>query len=834
MRYIIRHSRLIWLCLLLALSGLTIFAYRNYEASLRLRPQGSTKASPLTSKRTAERISPTGTLAPTQSGGSFNLPQTVIAGGGERGTGGGNEVEGTIGQAVTAKLSGGTFAIEEGFWPDAVPTPLLTITAENKTKVYGAPNPPFAVTYAGFVGGDGPASLGGTLSFTTNATAGSNVGMYTITPGGLTSANYAIQFVNGTLNITKAPLTITTDNKTRLPGVANPPLAGTVTGIVNNDNIVVTWMTTATINSPSGAYPITPVIADPDNRLGNYQVAQSNGVLTVACPSITLTPATLPNGVLGTAYNQTLTASPAGGNYSYTVTTGILPPGLTLASNGVLSGTPTAGGNYAFAVTVTGWGACTKTQSHSLLITGTCAPITVNPATLPGAMTGTAYSQTLTVNPVGTYSFAVTQGALPNGLTLNTNSGIISGTPTTSGSFSFRITATGTGGCIGSRNYVVTVSCAPLTIAPATLPNGAHGVAYSQQLSVSTGGNPVGSATFSLLLGSLPPDFNLSSAGLLSGTTTQTGTYNFTIKVLAGTCQNTKAYTLVISNSAAALAMRGDYDGDGKSDPALWSASDGVWRIVKSRDGQAVSLSWGTAGDLTLLGDYDGDGKSDLAVFRPAEATFYILKSGRSSDGSFLMKQWGLATDIPVPGDYDGDGRTDLAVWRGATGTWYIVRSSDGQYDVHVWGASEAPYQDVPVAGDYDGDGRSDVAVFRRGNGTWLIKRSSDGQYITKQWGLGTDVPVAADYDGDGQTDIAVWRGGTWYIWQSALNAYRVTTWGTAGDQVGTGDYDGDGQADLAVWQPTEARWSFKCSSDGSLRQQTLGRSGDATVPSKP
>ncbi len=515
------------------------------------------------------------------------------------------------------------------------------------------------------------------------------------------------------------------------------------------------------------------------------------------------------------------------------MTTGVLPPGLTLNSSGALSGTPTAGGNYTFIITATGWGTCAKTQSYNLLVTGTCATITLDQTTLPGTTTGAAYNQTLTASPAARYSFAVTQGALPPRLTLNANSGELTGAATQGGSYSFRVTATGTGGCTGSRTYVVTVGCGTLSWTPAALPSGTRGVAYSQQLSVS----PANSATFSLLVGSLPPGFTLSSAGLLSGMTTQSGTYNLTVKALAGSCQGTKAYALVIGGGNAALALSADYDGDGKADPALWSAQDGVWRISKSSTQQTLDQRWGTAGDVTLLGDYDGDGKTDLAVFRPSDGAFYIK---RSSDGGVLAKAWGLSTDVPVPGDYDGDGQTDIAVWRGSEGNWYIVRSSDGALDSVAWGASYAPYFDVPVPGDYDGDGKTDLSVFRRSTGTWYVKRSSDGQFISKAWGLGTDVPVAADYDGDGKTDIAVWRGaeGTWYIWQSATNDYRASAWGSANepyrDQAVPGDYDGDGKTDLAVWRASEAQWYLSCSSDGSLRQQPLGRSGDTPIPRKP
>jgi hypothetical protein len=98
----------------------------------------------------------------------------------------------------------------------------LTVTADNKSKVYGAANPTFTASYSGFVNGDAAASLGGTLGFDTNATASSPVGSYDVTPKGLTSNNYNITFAKGTLSVTKAPLTVTADNKSKVYGAANP------------------------------------------------------------------------------------------------------------------------------------------------------------------------------------------------------------------------------------------------------------------------------------------------------------------------------------------------------------------------------------------------------------------------------------------------------------------------------------------------------------------------------------------------------------------------------------------------------------------------------------
>jgi len=76
----------------------------------------------------------------------------------------------------------------------------LSVTADDKTKIFGAADPAFTVSYSGFVNGDSSASLGGTLSFV--RAPGENVGKYPITPGGLTSSNYAITFNNGALTIT--------------------------------------------------------------------------------------------------------------------------------------------------------------------------------------------------------------------------------------------------------------------------------------------------------------------------------------------------------------------------------------------------------------------------------------------------------------------------------------------------------------------------------------------------------------------------------------------------------------------------------------------------------
>ena len=204
---------------------------------------------------------------------------------------------------------------------DVLPAP-LTITAQNKTKVYGAANPTLTVTYAGFVNGDTAASLNTPANLATAATTDSSVGTYPITVSGAVDANYEISYVNGTLSITRASLTIRADNKSRPANQPNPPLTATHTGLVNGDTAAsldspVALSTTATQSSPAGTYPIVASGAAD----ANYTITHIDGALTVtAVPTLSVkinfqpSGASVPAGYLrddGSTYGN------RGNGYSY-------------------------------------------------------------------------------------------------------------------------------------------------------------------------------------------------------------------------------------------------------------------------------------------------------------------------------------------------------------------------------------------------------------------------------------------------------------------------------------------------------------------------------------
>jgi hypothetical protein len=165
--------------------------------------------------------------------------------------------------------------------------------------------------------------------------------------------------------------------------------------------------------------------------------------------------------------------------------------------------------------------------------TPVCPGIKPNPATLPSAVINIFYTQTITgYGGLAPYTFTITAGALPSGLSLDEDTGVLSGTPTSAGFFTFTITATDStgvnGGCPGSREYTFLV-CPGISINPESqgLPNGTIGIFYNQTITANGGS---GSFNYQLTSGSLPDGLSLSQGSLvISGIPEKTGIWTFTI-----------------------------------------------------------------------------------------------------------------------------------------------------------------------------------------------------------------------------------------------------------------------------------------------------------------
>jgi hypothetical protein len=138
-----------------------------------------------------------------------------------------------------------------------------------------------------------------------------------------------------------------------------------------------------------------------------------------------------------------------------------------------------------------------------------------------------------------------------------------------------------------------------------------------------------------------------------------------------------------------------DYDGDRKTDLAFLrtAGTDYYWFILQSSNNTAVVPRFGIVGDKAVPADYDGDGRSNLAVYRPETGKWIIL----AADGTTSVEyQWGVSGDMPTLGNFDADGITDLTIFRPDTAVWYVARSS-GSPIIQQWGRGT----DLPVQAAY-------------------------------------------------------------------------------------------------------------------------------------
>ncbi|HMV49553.1 MAG TPA: Ig domain-containing protein, partial [Blastocatellia bacterium] len=226
--------------------------------------------------------------------------------------------------------------------------------------------------------------------------------------------------------------------------------------------------------------PSTGLLSGTPTASGNFNVSvrftDSNGcpgenrylLQVVVCPTIDLTPATLPSATVGAPYSQQLTATAGTPALTFSLLAGSLPPGLSLSSSGLISGTLTSANSTNFTVRVTDTFGCTGSKTYTII---GCNVVTVNPATAVNGFVGTAYSQNFSqTGGAGTITWSISAGALPSGLTQNTSTGAITGTPTTTGVFNFTVRATSFNGCFGERAYTVVISGTGLQFFPLAHP----------------------------------------------------------------------------------------------------------------------------------------------------------------------------------------------------------------------------------------------------------------------------------------------------------------------------------------------------------------------------
>lgn len=466
-------------------------------------------------------------------------------------------------------------------------------------------------------------AAGGSYTFTvaaTNAygTSGASPKSTAVTPYAVPAAPTITAAAAGD---SAATLTWTTpaNNGSAISGYVVTPYLGAAA------QTPITFVGAATTQTVTGLTPgaVYTFTVAAQNLAGTGPASAKSGAVTPNfSPSLTFPDP--PTGEVGVGYSQQLYATNGTSPFAWSISAGTLPAGLTLSANtGLLTGTPTAAGSFPVTVRVLDASGQGATKAITLII---AAAPTLS-FTLPAGAIDVPYSQQLTVSGgTAPFAWAVAAGNLPAGITLNASTGLLSGTPTTSGSFTITFTVRDFFNQVASRTVPLVIAARPAFTA-AVPPGGQVGVAYSTTLAVTGGTAPL---TWSVTAGSLPPGLTLNpSTGVLSGTPTTASTYNFTasvkdannqtatktvsLQIAAGPLVITKtanvstaapgavvAYTITIANTSGTT-----WTGVNLSDPLSGVLDDAVYNANATASSGTVAYSNST---LTWSGNISGSG----------------------------------------------------------------------------------------------------------------------------------------------------------------------------------------------------------------------------------
>ena len=474
------------------------------------------------------------------------------------------------------------------------------------------------------------------------------------------------------------------------------------------------------------------------------------------------TDSSIANMIYGQAYSDGVTASgyPA---VAYSVSAGALPSGITLnSSTGTITGTSSTAGSYSFTIKAeNAAGSVTQMFTDSLFVTPSWTDNTLVAFTY-----NTAYSDG--VSATGSPTYTISSGSLPTGLSLNSSSGAVTGTPTYYGTYSFQIKAENETGSV-TQNFSGAIYRAPFWT-DSTLTTPTYNVSYSNGVTA----DGYDAAYYTISSGSLPAGFSLNnSTGAVTGTYTypinnSSFTYNFTIRATNSVGNVEQAFTWVIaipfSASGGTITTSGGYTVHTFTSSGTFTVDSGsksVEYIVVGGGGGGGNNAAGTTG-------YIWSGGGGAGALRTSSTT--LAAQYASSDSFEVIVGGGGAVDADGSQSALGTlGSTVYSFGGGRGGGWSSGAYSGGSGG-GGWGTTISSGSGASAGASGEGNSGGSGAIGSGGGGGGKGSTGSNGNGSTNRGANG----------GTGQT----------FTWGSSLDGFLAGGGGGAG--FNGGGYGGE------------------------------------------
>jgi hypothetical protein len=370
-----------------------------------------------------------------------------------------------------------------------------------------------------------------------------------------------------------------------------PPYTWSVSGGALPTGLSINASTGTISGKPTVVQSSSATIEVTDSSSPKQQTAPKSFPFKIVAPLSITTTSPLTGGTVGTNYSTTLAATGGTTAYNWSVSAGSLPPGLTLGSrSGRIYGTPTQGGTFTFTIEVTDNSSPQLTATRQFTLVMQVTALSLLTTSLPAGSERTSYSFTMSASGgTSPYSWSVSSGSFPAGMSLNTSTGNISGTPSTAGTFTLTLKATDLSNPQQKASQQYTLTIGGLKFTTTSLPNATEGTPYSTTITASGGQGPY---TRSIIAGSLPEGLSLNAAsGVISGLPTTLTTANLTIEITdSSSPPETATEQLSITVQPATLSVTAvtpnegtvgaaysfAFTGSGGTPPYTWSITSGT------------------------------------------------------------------------------------------------------------------------------------------------------------------------------------------------------------------------------------------------------------------